>query len=77
MSYLHLDGDRRDLLNAIKAWGRARPSERSRVKAWIKNRATVMRMERLLPSSWQAALPTGHIDRPDGGASESVGGQPQ
>jgi hypothetical protein len=71
--------DRRRSLggSSTLAWGRARPSERSRVKAWIKNRATVMRMEALLPLGWQAALPTGHSERPNSGATESVGGQPQ
>jgi hypothetical protein len=49
--------DRRDLLNAIKAWGRARPSERLAVKAFIKKRAVLLRLEELLPSSWQLKVP--------------------
>jgi HK97 family phage prohead protease len=67
--------DRRDLLNAIREWGRAKPSERAGVRTWIRLRARVMRMENLLPKSWQMPLPPGHGERPDSGATESVGGQ--
>jgi hypothetical protein len=51
--------DRRDLLNAIKAWGRARPSERASVKAFIKARAAVMALEDLLPAAWAKSVPKG------------------
>jgi HK97 family phage prohead protease len=51
--------DRRDLLNAIKAWGRARASERVSVKAFIKLRAALMSLEELLPASWQKSVPEG------------------
>ena len=44
--------DRRDLLAAIAAFGRATPSERSDVKAWIRKRAIEMGADRLLPKSW-------------------------
>ncbi len=69
--------DRRDLLNAIRAWGRAKPSERAGVRTWIKLRARLLRLESLLPKAWQAPLPAGHSERPDSGATESVGGQQQ
>jgi HK97 family phage prohead protease len=63
--------DRRDLLNALKAWGRVRPTERAGVRTWIKIRARLMRLENELPKSWQAPLPPGHSERPDSGATES------
>jgi hypothetical protein len=46
--------DRRDLLNAVKAWGRAAPSEASAVKTFIKRRAVLLGLAELLPPSWKA-----------------------
>ena len=58
-SYSYPVADRRDLLNAIQAFGRAKPSEASALKAWLKTRARVMQLESLLPESWQSkARPT-------------------
>ena len=51
--------DRRDLLNAIKAWGRATPSEASAVKLFIKRRAIVLKLSELLPASWSPRTPMG------------------
>ena len=80
-TYSYPVADRRDLLNAIKAFGRARPSEASALKAWLKTRARVMRLESLLPASWQskAGLKTagGESESPYTGATSSVGGQQQ
>ena len=80
-SYSYPVADRRDLLNAIKAFGRARPSEASALKAWLKMRARVMQLESLLPASWQskAGLKTasGGSESPYTGTTESVGGQSQ
>ena len=71
--------DRRDLLNAIQAWGRARASERASVKAFIKMRARVMRLESLPPESWQskAGLKTagGESESPYTGETVTTGGQ--
>ena len=76
-SYSYPVADRRDLLNAIKAFGRVRPSEASALKAWLKTRARVMRLESLLPASWQskAPAPVGPNESPYTGATETVGGQ--
>ncbi len=51
--------DRRDLLNALAAWklGRVAKGEASAVKAFIKRRAVLMRLEALLPKSWQIKVP--------------------
>ncbi len=51
--------DRRDLLNAIKAWGRAAPSEASAVKLFIKRRAVILGLDNLLPASWMPRTPMG------------------
>lgn len=53
-TYSYPVADRRDLLNAVKAWGRAKPSEASAVKAFLKLRAHVMGLERLLPEGWRS-----------------------
>jgi hypothetical protein len=83
-TYSYPVADRRDLLNAIKAFGRAVPSEAAALKRWLKARARVMGLERLLPMSWQSkARPApGPRERdnaesptPDAGAASSVGGQ--
>jgi uncharacterized protein len=48
--------DRRDLLNAIQDFklGRAAQSEAGAVKAFIKVRARLLRLEELLPAEWQS-----------------------
>jgi hypothetical protein len=51
--------DRRDLMNAIKAWGRAAPSEAAAVKAYIKRRAVLLKLDALLPASWLPPAPVG------------------
>jgi HK97 family phage prohead protease len=51
--------DRRDLLNAIKAWGRAAPSEAAAVKAFLKRRAVLLKLDDLLPASWMPRTPVG------------------
>ena len=51
--------DRRDLLNAIKAWGRAAPSEAAAVKTFIKRRAVLLGLDNLLPPSWLPRAPVG------------------
>lgn len=43
---------RQDLANAIMSIGRADPSERASVKAWIIKRARELDAIDLLPSSW-------------------------
>ena len=77
---------RRDLLAAIKAWGRATPSEKSDVKAWIKLRARILGFESLLPAGWQSKAKHKPGPNEPGGregpgmaptASGSVGGQEQ
>jgi hypothetical protein len=78
-TYSYPVADRRDLLNAIKAFGRAKPSEASALKAWLKTRARVMRLESLLPVSWQskAPAPVGPNESPYTGTTETSGGQQQ
>jgi hypothetical protein len=44
--------NRRDLLAAIAAVGRAPESERAAVKQWIRKRATVMGLQNELPPNW-------------------------
>ena len=71
--------DRRDLLNAIQAFGRAKPSEAAAVKAYIKLRARLMGYESLLPASWQSKAKLKYVDgdgevsNPD--SAPSMGGQ--
>jgi len=51
--------DQRDLLNCIAAVERGEAkSEAATVKAFIRRRARVMRLESLLPVSWAKKLPT-------------------
>ena len=53
--------DRRDLLDAIAAFGVALPSEKASVRVFIKTRARLLRFESLLPESWQSkAIPKLH-----------------
>jgi Terminase large subunit, T4likevirus-type, N-terminal/Caudovirus prohead serine protease len=44
--------DRRDLFDAISAYGRAVPSERDAVRRWIVKRAIILRLMNLLPDAW-------------------------
>jgi phage head maturation protease len=44
--------DGRDVTNAVKAWGRAAPSERAAVKAWIIKRAILLKVPYRLPDGW-------------------------
>jgi hypothetical protein len=40
-------------MNAIQSLpGRAKPSEAGALKAWLRSRAIVMKMDELLPKSW-------------------------
>ncbi len=61
--------DRRDLLNALadlaRVAARLSPAERSRVKAWIKLRAVVMSLDRLLPASWYTPVAKLHPSEKD------------
>jgi hypothetical protein len=54
-SYSFPIADRRDLLNAIKAWGRAAASEAAAVRLFVKRRAALLGLSELLPASWKAA----------------------
>jgi HK97 family phage prohead protease len=49
--------DRRDLQNAIQAYGRAKPSERAGVRAWIVKRAREMHLDQTLPKGWGELKP--------------------
>ncbi len=44
--------DGRDVSNAVKAYGRAKPSERPGVRGWIIKRARQLRLDHRLPASW-------------------------
>ncbi len=48
--------DGRDLNDAVRAWGRAVPSERQAVKNWIIRRAVLLRLTGRLPEAWQAKV---------------------
>lgn len=50
--------DGRDVSNAVKAFGRAKPSERAGVRAWIVKRARILAIEGRLPESWSVKSPT-------------------
>ena len=50
--------DGRDVSNAVKAFGRAKPSERAGVRAWIVKRARILAVEGRLPASWSVKSPT-------------------
>jgi hypothetical protein len=49
--------DRRDLLNALGLWPDVPDSDRLPLKAFIKKRAILLRLETLLPASWQLKVP--------------------
>ena len=53
--------DRRDLLNALAAWklGRVAKGEASAVKAFIKKRAVLLRLESELPEAWRSKAKPG------------------
>jgi hypothetical protein len=71
--------DGRDVVNAVKAYGRAKPSERAGVRAWIVKRARELGVDnQRLPKGWgEIALKPGPNERPFSGESSSVGGQQQ
>ena len=45
--------DKRDLANALVEWETAPPSESAAIRAYIKLRAAVMGLAKLLPADWQ------------------------
>jgi hypothetical protein len=75
--------DRRDVLNAVRDWtlGRAKPSEATAIKQFIKIRARLLGIERLLPESWQSkAIPKPHpkeLERDPADSAPSTAGQEQ
>ncbi len=46
----------RDVTNAVRAWGRAVPSEREAVRRWISKRAVRLRVTYRLPDSWAKSV---------------------
>lgn len=70
--------DARDVSAAVEAYGRAKPSERVGVRAWIVRRARELRAEHRLPAGWGVIVQKLHpSEQPDSGATESVTGQQQ
>jgi Caudovirus prohead serine protease len=71
--------DGRDVVNAVKAYGRAKPNERAGVRAWIVKRARELRVDsHRLPKSWGVIVhKPGPNEPPTSGETSSVGGQSQ